>query len=67
MKNKAILFKAFVLALVAVSMIWELVTFINAGGQRFGELSRDILLSVAMFGIVSLLFKQQPNDDDWAF
>ncbi|HEX3383762.1 MAG TPA: hypothetical protein VHS53_01170 [Mucilaginibacter sp.] len=67
MKNKAILFKAFVLALVAVSMIWELVTFINAGGHRFGELSRDILLSAAMFGIVSLLFKQQPNDDDWAF
>jgi hypothetical protein len=48
-------------------MIWELVTFINAGGYRFGELSRDILLSAAMFGIVSLLFKQQPNDDDWAF
>jgi hypothetical protein len=67
MKSKETLFKAFVLALIAVTMVWELVTFASAGCHRFGELFKNILLSAAMFGIVSLLFKKQPNDDDWAF
>ncbi|MEO7215567.1 hypothetical protein [Mucilaginibacter sp.] len=66
MKNKGFLITAFVIALLLVSICWELCLFIMSPDHRLAELPKQLMLGAALLWIVTVLFSQNQDDDDWA-
>jgi hypothetical protein len=67
MKTKDSLLKMLIVSLLLISIIWELALFVTSPGHRLAELPKQIVLIGMLFWTVSIFFKQNQDDDDWAF
>jgi len=66
MKNKELLIRTLILAVVWLAIGWELIVFLSSPQHNLAEASKQILASALLLCIVYVLSGQRQDDDDWA-
>ena len=66
MKNKELLIRTLILAVVWLAIGWELIAFLSSSQHSLAEAPKQILASALLLCIVYVLSGQRQDDDDWA-
>jgi len=64
--DKLFLYRSLIVALVVCLLIWDGVQLLIRSANAMPQQHKQLVLTAALLWIISVLVKQNRNDDDWA-